>query len=58
MGSSYESIRCHECGSNETLAANANEKITLVLEDISCKQAIQLLKDFAEGAAGEEVVKE
>lgn len=47
-----------KCGSNETLAANANEKITLVLEDISCKQAIQLLKEFAEGAAGEEVVKE
>jgi beta-lactamase regulating signal transducer with metallopeptidase domain len=43
-----------KCGSNETLAANANEKITLVLEDISCKQAIQLLKDFADGAAGTE----
>lgn len=39
-----------KCSSNETLATNANEKITLVLEDISCKQAIQLLKDFAEGA--------
>lgn len=43
-----------KCDSNETLAANANEKITLVLEDISCKQAIRLLKDFAEGAAGAE----
>lgn len=47
-----------KCGSNETLAANTNEKITLVLEDISCKQAIQLLKDFAEGAAGAEPVKQ
>ena len=46
-----------KCGSNEMLAANANEKITLVLEDISCQQAIGLLKDFAEGAA-EEVTKE
>lgn len=47
-----------KCDSNETLAANANEKITLVLEDISCKQAIQLLKDFAEGAAGAEPAKQ
>jgi beta-lactamase regulating signal transducer with metallopeptidase domain len=47
-----------KCGSNETLAANANEKVTLVLEDISCKQAIQLLKDFAEGAAGAEPAKQ
>lgn len=47
-----------KCGSNETLAANANEKITLVLEDISCKQAIQLLKDFAAGEAGGEPVKQ
>ena len=43
-----------KCDSNETLTANANEKITLVLEDISCQQAIGLLKDFAEGAAGAE----
>ena len=47
-----------KCDSNETLAANANGKITLVLEDISCKQAIQLLKDFAEGAAGAEPAKQ
>lgn len=47
-----------KCGSNETLAANANEKITLVLEDISCNKAIELLKDFAEGSAGVESVKE
>lgn len=46
-----------KCGSNETLAANASEKITLVLEDISCKQAIRLLKDFAEGTAGAETPK-
>jgi beta-lactamase regulating signal transducer with metallopeptidase domain len=38
-----------KCGGNETLVANDNEKITLVLEDISCKQAISLLKDFTEG---------
>lgn len=46
-----------KCGSNETLSANANEKITLVLEDISCQQAIGLLKDFAEGAADAEESK-
>ncbi len=46
-----------KCGSNETLAANANEKITLVLEDISCQQAIRLLKDFAEGATDAEESK-
>ncbi|WP_310074408.1 M56 family metallopeptidase [Cellvibrio fibrivorans] len=47
-----------KCGSNETLVANANEKVTLVLEDISCKQAIQLLKDFSEGTAGAEPAKQ
>lgn len=47
-----------KCGSNETLAENANEKITLVLEDISCEKAIELLKDFAKGEVGAEPAKQ
>lgn len=46
-----------KCDSNEMLSAQTNEEITLVLEDISCAKAIELLKDFAEGSAGAESVK-
>lgn len=47
-----------KCGSSETLATIANEKVTLILEDISCQQAVRLLKNFAEGNTGAETVKE
>lgn len=36
-----------KCSTNEVLTANANESLTLVLEDISCKDTIKLLRDFA-----------
>lgn len=39
-----------KCGTAEVLAKADNDEITLVLEDISCKDAIKLLKDFAAGA--------
>ena len=45
------------CGTTTSLTIGMNEKMTLVLEDISCKDAIQLVKDFADGsAAGNETV--
>lgn len=36
-----------KCGTNEVLPAKNDGKITLLLDDSSCSQAIQLLKDFA-----------
>ncbi|MEN0038073.1 MAG: M56 family metallopeptidase [Cellvibrio sp.] len=36
-----------KCGTSETLATNNDGKMTLLLDEISCSQAIQLLKDFA-----------
>jgi beta-lactamase regulating signal transducer with metallopeptidase domain len=36
-----------KCGTNEVLATKNDGKMTLVLDEISCTQAIQLLKDFA-----------
>ena len=35
-----------KCGTNEVLSSNNNDEVTLLLEDISCDKAIQLLKDF------------
>ncbi len=46
-----------KCGSNEILPAAANDEITLVLEDISCEKALQLLKDFAAEAPVEKIEK-
>jgi beta-lactamase regulating signal transducer with metallopeptidase domain len=36
-----------KCGTNEVLATKNDENVTLLLDDISCRDAIQLLKDFA-----------
>ncbi|MDO8342956.1 MAG: M56 family metallopeptidase [Cellvibrio sp.] len=36
-----------KCGTNEVLVTKDNGEVTLLLEDISCDAAIQLLKDFA-----------
>lgn len=36
-----------KCGTSETLATKNDGKMTLLLDEISCNQAIQLLKDFA-----------
>lgn len=36
-----------KCATNEVLPTKNNGEITLVLEDITCRKAIQLLKDFA-----------
>ncbi len=36
-----------KCGTSEILAIENNNKLTLVLDNISCEKAIQLLQDFA-----------
>ncbi|MDZ4262964.1 MAG: M56 family metallopeptidase [Pseudomonadota bacterium] len=36
-----------KCGTDEVLVTKRNGEVTLLLEDISCDLAIQLLKDFA-----------
>jgi len=36
-----------KCGTSEVLAIKNDGKMTLLLDEISCSQAIQLLKDFA-----------
>lgn len=38
-----------KCGTNEELAKKDNDEVTLVLEDITCTDAIKLLKDFEAG---------
>lgn len=43
-----------KCGTNEVLASNSDGKVTLVLDDISCQQAIQLLQDFADEKPAQE----
>lgn len=46
-----------KCDTNEVLVTKENGEVSLLLEDISCDAAIQLLKDFAAGEAGAEPVK-
>lgn len=46
------------CGTTQTLATGSNEKLTLVLEDISCKDALQLVIDFASGSTETEALSE
>lgn len=36
-----------KCGTNETLSTRNNDQLTLVLDNIACKDAIKLLQDFA-----------
>ncbi len=36
-----------KCGTNETLSTSKNDQLTLVLDNIACKDAIKLLQDFA-----------
>ncbi len=38
-----------KCGTTEVLAKADNDEVSLKLEDITCKDAIKLLKDFAAG---------
>lgn len=38
-----------KCGTDEVLITKENGEVTLLLKDISCDAAIQLLKDFAAG---------
>lgn len=37
----------NKCGTNEVITPKNNDEVTLLLEDITCKDAIKLLKDFA-----------
>lgn len=46
------------CGTTQKLATGSEEKLTLVLNDISCKDALQLVIDFANGAEPSEALSE